>query len=1016
MNDNIFGLSLNQGKQFTKYQSKIKRNAEKINNSSLKSKSAIIKEAFTQQDNYFSNEQTRTSNINASNQADLIDLQQLQSKYQTLMQQYKTIEKTIGDGSLDTINRVSSLNPYLGKNVLFTDGTICYVTTQGVAKPYPSTDIYNNTAGKNGCPSQSELVNLSISWNSSYIEGSIIPTIPSLIVGSAMIQGQSCSNAGKNVYASKLIDNPSSTYIGCYNDKPPSTTVNVAPIMNATNLVNGYATNASSIYIENNASFGSWAAFDQNQDTFWHSQEGSQTKYNNATGVYEGINSISINGLSSVAGEFLQISMPGFNTPTVQHVTVLQYALFPRVNYNAIRSPNSWYILGSKDNQWYNIDRQVNQQFTNNSAKIYTIATPAAYGAYIILIDKVGNNDQTNNRITVQIAEWNLFTNSDMNITSDKRAMILNSDNSNYGSFDTCQQYAVDNGYQYFGLQDVREDGSSQCLVSNDLSRTKMYGDASISKSPAIPIWSSGTQGQSGAYTSLTNEGQFVVYNSSGTVIFATAYAPADCKKTYSVSNNVDSPYSDIGYFDNKSVNDCKLLCNNDDSCAGVVFNKSTGNSCWLKTNISIKRGWGNYTNNNNNRDTYTRTPTPKNILNCVFFATLLDDGNFCVYRGKEPGDIRGGVWGSDTNGKQKSGNPEWVATKGKYGRNYLKMGEGLAAGEWIGSTDGSLQLIMQPDGNLVLYTSETRAGCSKGSNDKTYGSSWVNAVYEMNAKGNKSSLQKVGYVDSNNYLREYPDSMVGVSNEYQIYKNTDSAGNDISSVSATDQPSCQAACNNNADCFGYVYQGTTNTCWLKNSNTYPKGNKQNVSNLVLGIKKPSLKLSSTCNNQLVDVDTIQYDNYAKGKMMDPNVKCNAALVSPENRETYDNIQSELLVLGQQISLKMEKLYTENNKIYEQMNMNAEQFKKKWEMYKNTSTIIKNEIKMLSNNITDMNMKGINMKGINMKEGMHNLNMDDLNGMLTDSDLIVIQENYSYAFWSILAIVILIVTINTMKN
>jgi hypothetical protein len=151
-----------------------------------------------------------------------------------------------------------------------------------------------------------------------------------------------------------------------------------------------------------------------------------------------------------------------------------------------------------------------------------------------------------------------------------------------------------------------------------------MYGDASISKSPAIPIWSSGTQGQSGAYSSLTNEGQFVVYNSSGTVIFATAYAPSDCKKTYSVSNNVDSPHSDIGYFDNKSVNDCKLLCNNDDSCAGVVFNKSTGNSCWLKTNISIRRGWGNYTNNNNNRDTYTRTPTPKNILNCVFFCDII--------------------------------------------------------------------------------------------------------------------------------------------------------------------------------------------------------------------------------------------------------------------------------------------------------------------------------------------------------------------------------------------------------
>ena len=1021
MNDNLFGISLNQGKQFTNYQSKIKKNNIKPKSSLFKS---LIHEAFTQPDNsnsfygsdYASNKQTNASNINTANQLDLAELQQLQSQYQTLMQQYSAIEKTIGDGSLDAINRTSNANPYLEKNVLFTDGIICYVTNQGVARPYPTTDIYNNTAGKNGCPSQSELLNLTISWNSSYIKGSIIPLVPSLIVGPPMVQGESCSNAGKNVYASRLIDNPNSTYIGCYNDKPQSTTVNIVPIMNSTNGTQGFISNASSIFVGNNESFGSWASFDQNPNTFWNSETSSKTGYNNSSGIYEGTNSIFINGLSSVSGEFLQISMPGFNTTSVQPTTVLQYSISPRLGgYNTIRSPNSWYIVGSKDNQWYKVDRQINQQFTNNSAKTYNIITPEAYGAYMILIDKVGNDDQTNDRVSVQIAEWNLYTNSDMNITSDKRAMVLNSDMLNYGSFDTCQQYAVDNEYKYFGLQNVRTDGTAQCLTSNDLSRTKMYGDATT-QSTAIPIWSSGTQGQSGAFTSLTNEGQFVVYNSSGTVIFATAYAPADCKKTYSVSNNVDSPYSDIGYFDNKSVDDCKLLCNNDDSCAGFAFNKLTGNSCWLKTQITLSSQ-----NANNDRDTYARNPTPQNMTNCVFFATLLDDGNFCVYRGKEPGDIRGGVWGSDTNGKQKNGNPDWVAIKGKYGRNYLKIGEGLVAGEWIGSTDGSLQLIMQSDGNLVLYTSETRAGCSKGLNDKTYGSSWVNAVYEMNSTGNKSSLGKVGYVDSNNYLREYPNSMLDVSNEYQIYNNADSAGNDISSLSVTDQIGCQTSCNNNNNCLGYVYQDTTNTCWLKNSSTYPTGNKQPATNSILGVRKPALKSSTTCNNQIIDIDTIQYENYVKGQIMDPGVQCNATLVSPANRETYDNVKSELLLLGQQISLKMENLYTQNNKIYEQMNMNATQFKTKWEMYKNTNVMIKNEMNkneiksIISNNIKGMKQKGINNIGMN-KEGMQNLNINDIDGMLTDADLIVIQENYSYAFWSILAIVILIVAINTMKN
>jgi hypothetical protein len=42
--------------------------------------------------------------------------------------------------------------------------------------------------------------------------------------------------------------------------------------------------------------------------------------------------------------------------------------------------------------------------------------------------------------------------------------------------------------------------------------------------------------------------------------------------------------------------------------------------------------------------------------------------------------------------------------------------------------------------------------------------------------------------------------------------------------------------------------------------------------------------------------------------------------------------------------------------------------------------------------------------------------MSDINGMLTDTDLIVLQENYSYIFWSILALGVLTITINTMKK
>ena len=96
----------------------------------------------------------------------------------------------------------------------------------------------------------------------------------------------------------------------------------------------------------------------------------------------------------------------------------------------------------------------------------------------------------------------------------------------------------------------------------------------------------------------------------------------------------------------------------------------------------------------------------------------------------------------------------------------------------------------------------------------------------------------------------------------------------------------------------------------------------------------------------------------------------------------------------------MESLYNQDNTIFAKLNKNDEQFKKDLENYKLTNLKIKKELNLQSNNI----------------EGMQNLNINDLNGMLSDSDLRVLQENYSYIMWSILAVGILTVTINTMRK
>jgi hypothetical protein len=46
---------------------------------------------------------------------------------------------------------------------------------------------------------------------------------------------------------------------------------------------------------------------------------------------------------------------------------------------------------------------------------------------------------------------------------------------------------------------------------------------------------------------------------------------------------------------------------------------------------------------------------------------------------------------------------------------------------------------------------------------------------------------------------------------------------------------------------------------------------------------------------------------------------------------------------------------------------------------------------------------------------MQGLDMNDVNGMLADADIRILQENYSYVAWSVLAVGLLTITINLMK-
>jgi hypothetical protein len=1045
MDNELLNISLKQGKQFAKYQGKMKTSVEK-QIQGVKSKRVYKKrEGFTNANmetgqnmgmsmgqnidmdrniNIFQKRDERAKSISQANQKDSDQLTSLQSQYNDLLGQYNDAEKNINSNSLVSINRTSSNNPYLNKNISLNQSTSGYpindlgyggyVSGQGMFKAYPDQSTFDAVAGKNGCP-KPVMQNIPLNDYSS-----------SLLQGQPMVANQSCGNEGKNVYVSKLVDNPTSSYVGCYNDKPASISVNAIPIMNSSNSVNEFQSGASSTYQNSNTDWGPWRAFDQNPNTFWHSAYDNSTKYNSVTGVYEGSRSIPINTVSSgiltIKGEFLQINMPGVNSESVQNIKVSQYSIAPRLDLITTRSPNTWYLIGWNNSQWYEVDRQVSQNFNSATPKTYNVANPGDYGAYIIIIEKVGNNDQTTLRECVQIAELNLFVNSDSSFTNDQRAMIYNPSSIGYTTLDNCKKYAIDNGYQYFGLQDVQPDGTAACLVSNDYDRTIGYGDASKQTS-AIPLWSSNTATGQSNTMQIVGSGQITVYDINTTAIFNSNEALADCvnwgtlivdSATY--GGNCKVP---IGNDTGKVAPDC----NYKETCSIPISYSTFGDpaqGCAKTFDVAYKCGGKSFSKNlTSEAQGQTLILDCKDHMQttCQFFMILQDDGNMCLYKGKDPSDQKDVVWSTKTNGLQKGTNPEWSASKGKYGRNYMKLGEALAVNEWIGSNDGSIKLLMQTDGNLVLYTSETKTGCSV-KNDITYGGGWVNAVYKIDQIGNKNSLGKVAYIDEETKLREYPSSLLEKSNQYQLFNDFDSAGNDIQqTTSTTAEQGCIDACNANGECAGFVYQPNGGTCYLKNDSMYPSGEKQFYSNsgIIMGVRKPQIgaSVSGSCSRNMVDVDTIQYDNYIKGDPMTLETECGSQVVSPGDKNLLTDLQNQMLSVGEQISTQSNNLYNENNKTYNTLSENSKQFNKNVDMYKRTDKKIKNELNIPQRHTLE-GMQSGTMRTVDIKEKM--LTMNDVNSMLSDTDLRVLQANYSYIFWSILAVGMLSITISKMKK
>jgi len=1005
MSNEFLNLSLTQGKHFTNNIDKNLTNLKDLDVNDI-SKNLKIIEAF---DNNLSAIQNTQANISFENDKDLQELKIMQETFSELLNKYNQ-EKTLkSNETQESLIRTSGENTYLGKNIRFSTGEMCYVTQQGIAKLYPGIEVFNNTRARNGCPR--EIIDINIPWLNTYNEkGAIIPTSPTLKVGTPMKEGQTCGNEGTNVYSTYFTDKIDSSYFGCNRNFPSQTNnVNLVPKMSSNSNAD-IELSASSIYENSNAKWGPWRAFDGSIGTFWHSATSAQNMYNAQTGNYTGTTTINVidksNNSKILKGETLTITLKNKTT------SLISYSIAPRQDSccTTTRSPNSWSLLGLLNNKWYVIDTRQNINFDKNT-KMFRAFDDRAFSGFMLVILRVGNNNEINNRYCVQIAELKL--NVTDNFPNGSEAMKSTTLNYEPNIFERCKTYAFENGYKYFGLQDFNKNTlSARCVVSNDLTKTTSYGDG-MKVYKLKPVWSTNTDGQPGNIATLSNTGSLQVINTSGQVVYSSPAGNI-------LQNNYLGCYRDRPqrampkYLGNrKTYETCQEEAQKGNwKYFGLQYMQSNETSeCWVNNNLEQSTGYGKATNCRQAKDGTWNGGGWSNAVYSVnpngqYFLIIQGDGNVVIYRGKGPHDNQGAIWSTRTNGKQQSPNQKYVASNNTYGKNWISSGQTLGAGDFISTNNGDLVLMMEPNGNLVLYSTITLDEGCVTQNNTTFGTNGINSIYQLSHLPNKNYLGKFGYVDEDTNLREYSgDQILKDSKEYMLFNDYDSVGNDIEKIENTTLQGLMDLCNKNDKCGGFIYVPNAKVGYLKNKNMFPKGSKTYVPNsgYVLGVKKVQIKETTSCTNKTKEISAYTLERYPTGKNISDDSQCFRDLLSQNTLVSLDKYKNELSILGKDIANKMKDLYNKNEKIYQQLSISEEDFKKNVLEYENIAEKLGNDLQNLEINNTNI-------------EGMQNLSIDDINGMLNDSDLIVLQQNYSYFLWSILAVGTVAATINIMKK
>ena len=591
------------------------------------------------------------------------------------------------------------------------------------------------------------------------------------------------------------------------------------------------------------------------------------------------------------------------------------------------------------------------------------------------------------------------------NDSSSAPTMTALSNGNTIYDYESCMKVAADNNSPYFALENMNpSSGLAKCNLGSSLSSIQQYGVAYNVESNSV--WTSGTQETGPNTMIMKNDGNFVVQNNSTQEVVWSSNSPVSgCESGGMIQPNSFSGTYGMNCY-SKGYN---VVANN----ASDVLNKSFGSSQKSSWSLGINNsvygdpapGCGkdfnaSYSCGENVIKTVTGNEGGTAVFDCnttaatcVFYMLLNDNGNLCLFQGTPGSTGANSYWCSNSITGNTSANPDWTSQKGKYGVNYIKSGQSLSLGEWIGSPSGTAKLMMDTDGALRIFVStiSKTPNCYKTKRGKMLGNSNSNALYSLVNNGVISNVGKVGYINSNSQVQEYPNTMFSYGSNYDIVNGFDSLGNTLENgvFANTTVSECQTKCNANENCAGFVFDTTSNVGELKSA-IFPNASREPTGNKNIYSRKMKIENENSCSKKVVDIDSVLWNNYpVAANLMTPDTKC---ILSQELEDSQNKV-NQLKEQMNDISMKIMNIVNKMTKMNVDINKNMTVNNKSLDDYIQKYKIASSQIK------TDLAVDVVNR-----------------NSILEDKNIYVLEENYKYMLWSTLAIAGIILTMNIIRS